>query len=182
MSPTCLPLPSSPPSPACLPLHHLIVGRRNPEPFTRGELVLKLKPLLAKQAKEQQGTRTDIPQNSAKCLTPIDTRASLAATAGISHGTLSKVEHIRDAATIWIIDNQRGRRNLIPMVRGELMLKLKPLLVEQAKERQVEGGKSKVPQKSSEPPSERETASAGFAMSYNTAWKPTKRSKRHGEP
>lgn len=42
----------------------------------------------------------------------------------------------RDAALVWIINNQFGRRNLNPMQRAELALKLKPLLAKQAKDNQ----------------------------------------------
>lgn len=47
----------------------------------------------------------------------------------------------RRTAKIWIILNQFGRRNLSSFSRGELSVKLKPLLQEQAKERQREGGR-----------------------------------------
>src|SRR2546425_10332358 len=42
----------------------------------------------------------------------------------------------RDAARIWIITNQLGRRNLEPFQRAELVHKLKPLLKAKAKAKQ----------------------------------------------
>jgi hypothetical protein len=44
------------------------------------------------------------------------------------------------AAKIWIIQNQFGRRNLAPYSRVELALELEPLLRKQAKENQAKGG------------------------------------------
>jgi len=46
----------------------------------------------------------------------------------------------RDAAKRWVIEHQFGRRNLTPYQRAELALKLKPLIVEEAKQRQQEAG------------------------------------------
>ena len=42
----------------------------------------------------------------------------------------------KNAAKVWIIENQFNRRNLPIYVRGELMLKLKPLIAAKAKENQ----------------------------------------------
>ena len=63
----------------------------------------------------------------------------------------------RDAAKVWIITNQFGRRNLTPYQRAELALALKPLLAQAAKKRraQAEGRprgekKASVPQNSAE--------------------------------
>lgn len=63
----------------------------------------------------------------------------------------------RDAAKIWIIQNQFSRRNLSPYQRAELALVLKPLIAGQAKERQIQGGKEKVVQKSAQAPEENKT-------------------------
>lgn len=46
----------------------------------------------------------------------------------------------RDDAKLWILKNQLGRRNLLPYVRAQLALKLKPIIAEKAKEKQSEGG------------------------------------------
>lgn len=46
----------------------------------------------------------------------------------------------REAVKEWIIKNQFGRRNLTPYDRSLLALKLKPLIAEKAKEKQIEAG------------------------------------------
>lgn len=45
----------------------------------------------------------------------------------------------RDAAIEWVILHQFGRRNLSAMVRGELALRLKPILAAKAEERENSG-------------------------------------------
>ena len=55
---------------------------------------------------------------------------------GIEFQTIEKDFPDRDAAKVWIIENQFSRRNLPIFVRGELMLKLKPLIAAKAKEKQ----------------------------------------------
>lgn len=62
--------------------------------YTRAKLAIELKGLFAAKAKENQGTRVDILQNSAKCIERIDTRQELARIAGTSHDTIAKVERI----------------------------------------------------------------------------------------
>lgn len=71
------------------------LGRRNIPKYVRGELILKLKPRIAEQAKANQGTRTDICQKSDKS---IDTKKELAKLAGVSHDTIHKVEVIAEKA------------------------------------------------------------------------------------
>ncbi len=60
---------------------------------------------------------------------------------GLSFTTTAPKEEIadRDAALIWIIRNQLGRRNLGDMVRIELELRLEPLLKEKARQRRLAG-------------------------------------------
>ncbi|MBK6869788.1 MAG: hypothetical protein IPG98_18440 [Burkholderiales bacterium] len=70
-------------------------GRRNLNDFQRTELQLKKKAAIAAKAKANQGTRTDISQNSVKC---IDTQKEIATAAGVSHDTVSKVERIQETA------------------------------------------------------------------------------------
>jgi len=68
-------------------------GRRNLTPYQRSELALKLKPLIAKKAKEKQRESGGaVPQKSAK--PPVDTRAEVARLAGVSHDTIAKAEFI----------------------------------------------------------------------------------------
>ncbi len=59
--------------------------------------MLKLEPLIAAKAKEQQGRRTDIAPTLAQC--PVNTRDELAHAAGISHGTMHKVKVLDAKAT-----------------------------------------------------------------------------------
>lgn len=70
------------------------------------------------------------------------------------HGIAFKTAEIgfgsKDAAKIWIIENQFGRRNLNSYQKSVLALQLEPLYAEEAKRRQSQGGKEKVPQKLAE--------------------------------
>lgn len=72
-------------------------GRRNLPIYERARLALRLKPVIAEKAKENQGTRTDLCQKSDK--SPIDTKRELAAAAGVSHDTIAKVEKIEAKAS-----------------------------------------------------------------------------------
>lgn len=72
------------------------LGRRNINAYVRSELSLKLKPMIQKEAKKRQGTRTDICQKSDKS---IDTKKELATIAGVSHDTIHRVEVIVEKAT-----------------------------------------------------------------------------------
>ena len=74
------------------------LGRRNLLPYVRSDLALKLKPVIAAMAKENQGTRNDISQKSAKS-SCIDTREEIAKAAGVSHDTIAKVERINAVAS-----------------------------------------------------------------------------------
>lgn len=56
----------------------------------------------------------------------------------------------QDEAEKWMILNQFGRRNISAYDRSVLALKLKPIIQEEQKQKQIEGGKSKVQQKSVE--------------------------------
>ena len=74
-------------------------GRRNISAYDRSILALRLKPIIAQQAKSNQGIRTDISQNSVKC---VDTQKELAKLAGVSHDTIAKVEKIEALAALEI--------------------------------------------------------------------------------
>lgn len=80
-------------------------GRRNLSAFSRAELALKLKGIITSKAKENQGKRTDISQNSVEC---IDTQKSLAKQAQTSHDTIHKVEKILEKATPEVIAQVRS--------------------------------------------------------------------------
>ena len=85
-------------------------GRRNLSAYDRSILALKLKPMIAEKAKEQQGTRTDICQKSDKS---IDTKKELAKVAGVSHDTIHKVEAIQNSGNQQLIDDVREGRESI---------------------------------------------------------------------
>ena len=74
----------------------------------------------------------------------------------------------RNAAKAWVITNQFGRRNLAPFVRAELALKLEPLIAQQAKERQREGGRIKVVQNSAQASKTREEVARVAGVSHDT--------------
>lgn len=59
---------------------------------------------------------------------------------GIEFKTTEREFASRDAAKIWIIENQFGRRNLSKLARSELALQLEPLYAAEAKRRQQEHG------------------------------------------
>lgn len=71
-------------------------GRRNLPAYERVRLALRLKPIIAAKAKENQGTRTDICQKSDR--SQIDTKRELAKVAGVSHDTIAKVQKIEAKA------------------------------------------------------------------------------------
>lgn len=86
------------------------LGRRNLNTYNRSVLALELKPLITKQAKQNQGARNDICQKSDKS---IDTKKELAAIADVSHDTIHKVETIENS----------GNEDLKKQVRsGELSI------------------------------------------------------------
>ena len=62
---------------------------------------------------------------------------------GIEFKTFSRSFASRDAAKIWIIENQFARRNLSTYDRGVLALQLEPLYQAEAKRRMSEGGGDK---------------------------------------
>lgn len=91
----------------------------------------------------------------------------------IPFNTVSKDFPDRDAAKVWIIRNQFGRRNLTLFVRAELALKLEPLLRAKAKENQRAAGGDKalcqISAKALEPPVHTKMELARIAgTSHNT--------------
>lgn len=92
-------------------------GRRNLQSFVRGELALKLKPILAKQARERQ--LSTLKQNSSDTQKSAErkqseTRDELAAIAGTSHDTISKVEKILEKGSPEQI--QRAKRSRLQLL------------------------------------------------------------------
>lgn len=82
------------------------LDRRNLSAYDRSVLALKLKPVIAEKAKEQQGTRTDISQKSVKSH---DTQKELAKVAGVSHDTIHKVETIENSGNEEIKQKVRNK-------------------------------------------------------------------------
>jgi len=85
-------------------------GRRNLPPYVRVTLALELESTIAARAKENQGERNDILTNSSKSK-PINTRAEIAKTAGVSEDTIAKVKKINAKASDDIKDK---------LVKGEI--------------------------------------------------------------
>lgn len=79
-------------------------GRRNLPMYERAKLALRLKPVIAEKAKENQalyhGNQYDgLSQKSVEVQKPIDTQKELAKAAGVSHDTIAKVEKIEKTAS-----------------------------------------------------------------------------------
>ena len=72
-------------------------GRRNLSAYQRSVLQLRIKPLLAAQAKERSGNRTDLKPNLAAGSK--QTRDELAELAGVGHTTVDKVAYIQEHGT-----------------------------------------------------------------------------------
>lgn len=77
-------------------------GRRNISAYDRGILGLKLKPLIAGKAKENQGVRTDLTfvsnDTEVKKTEKIDTLEEIAKVAGISRATIARIDKIEAQA------------------------------------------------------------------------------------
>lgn len=87
------------------------IGRRNLSAYQRAVLALKTKPMLEKQARENQGSRTDL--TSVRNLTNVDTKKELAKIAGVSHDTIHKVETIENDGDKELIDQvKRGEKTI----------------------------------------------------------------------
>jgi len=92
------------------------LGRRNLTTYQKGELVLRFEPLLKVQAKETQGTRTDlmdIPKKSSVSSAEAETRQQLGKLAGVSHDTIKKVKKLASSA-----DDETKRK----LRRGEVSI------------------------------------------------------------
>ena len=80
----------------------------------------------------------------------------------------------RDTAKFWIINNQLSRRNLNKYQRAELGLRLKPLLVKEAEERQLGGLKqfdTPVVQNSEQRGKTRDKLAEAAGVSYDTIYR-----------
>lgn len=75
-------------------------GRRNLPLYERAKLALRLKPVIAEKAKEQQrGGQGGVLLSQKSVEAKVDTQKELAKTAGVSHDTIAKVEKIEEKAT-----------------------------------------------------------------------------------
>lgn len=74
-------------------------GRRNLPAYERARLALRLKPVIAKQAKQNQVRTTENRVCQISDKQEIDTKKELAKAAGVSHDTIAKVEKIEAKAT-----------------------------------------------------------------------------------
>ena len=75
------------------------LGRRNIDKWIRFDLTKQLAEIEAKQAKERQGTRTDINIPPMLAESKGDTRDKMAEMVGVSHGTYDKMKAIDEKAT-----------------------------------------------------------------------------------
>ncbi len=73
------------------------LSRRNLIDVERGRIALRLKELIAARARENQGMRTDLLTNLSKGEV-LNTRKEIAKLAGISEGTIAKIEKVDDEA------------------------------------------------------------------------------------
>lgn len=89
---------------------------------------------------------------------------------GLECPSIERTFKSRDAAKIWIIENQFARRNLQSYVRSVLALKLEPLYAAEAKRRQLSTLKQNATdtQKSSERYETREKVAAIAGVSHDT--------------
>ena len=87
------------------------LGRRNLSAYDRSVLALKLKPLIAEKAKEQQ-IRKSVSQKSVE-QKPIDTQKEVAKVAGVSHDTIHKVEVIENSGDKELIGKVRNKETSI---------------------------------------------------------------------
>lgn len=83
------------------------LGRRNLSAYDRSVLALKLKPVIAEKAKEQQ-IRKSVSQKSVE-QKPIDTQKELAKVAGVSHDTIHKVEAIENSGNEELIEKVKNK-------------------------------------------------------------------------
>jgi len=97
--------------------------RRNISAWQRGQMAIELKAIFSAKARENQGRRTDICQNSDKSIQPIDTKKELAKIAGVSHDTIARVEKIRSEGTPKQIERLQTREASINEVYNEIQNK-----------------------------------------------------------
>lgn len=109
------------------------LGRRNVTDYQKGELVLKKKDILLKKGKKQQGKRTDILSMVDKKLEPHSTREEMAKDAGVSSGTMARIEIIAKEASEEMKEHLRSGKVKI----GTAYKKLKKCVTSEPEERKA---------------------------------------------
>jgi phage N-6-adenine-methyltransferase len=117
-------------------------GRRNLPSHERARLALRLKPVIAEKAKENQYSGVNqytesLSQNSVKPSARIDTQKELAKIAGVSHDTIAKVEKIEKSAPEPIIE--ASRKGEISVNAAYQVTKLEPEQQEEITQRIEQG-------------------------------------------
>jgi ParB-like chromosome segregation protein Spo0J len=109
------------------------LGRRNVTDYQKGELVLKKKDIILKKGKKQQGRRTDILSIVDKKLEPHSTREEMAKDAGVSSGTMARIEIITKEASEEMKEQLRSGKVKI----GTAYKKIKEGVTSEPEERKV---------------------------------------------
>lgn len=121
-------------------------GRRNLPAHERARLALRLKPVIAEKAKENQYSGVNqytesLSQNSVKPSARVDTQKELAKIAGVSHDTIAKVEKIEKSAPEPIVE--ASRKGEISVNAAYQVTKLEPEQQEEIAQRIEQGEKTK---------------------------------------
>lgn len=121
-------------------------GRRNLEAYDRGVLALKVKPMIAKRAKERQrcGQGGVLLNQKSDEASEVNTTKELAKIAGVSHDTIHKVEVIQNSGDKKLIDDVRkGETSInrayqtvkgIDPIKSKTMAQMKKEHLDQARE------------------------------------------------
>lgn len=112
-------------------------GRRNLPAYERARLALRLKPVIAERAKEQQVRTAENRVCQISDEQAIDTKKELAKVAGVSHDTIAKVEKIEAEAPQPIIE--ASRKNELSVNSAFQVTKMKPEQQEEIAERIEQG-------------------------------------------
>lgn len=116
-------------------------GRRNLSDFSRAELALTCKEILAKQAKERMADGG----KGVTMLSPLKTRDVLAKNAGISQGNITKVEKIKEKVKDEeIIEDLRTGKKTINKVFSEIKVKERREEIEKT-QKEIDSGKHSLP-------------------------------------
>ena len=127
-------------------IHWIILnqfGRRNLSAYDRSILALKLKPVIAAEAKQQQVRKSAefVSQKSVE-QKPIDTQKELAKVAGVSHDTIAKVEKIEKSAPEELKAAVKSGEKSINQAYKEIKLQEKKAELQEKIEAQIEKPKT----------------------------------------